>query len=118
MYSQTSLNNTINSVLTKPAHEDVKYEKHLLDVDLLQQHRSILADSDGQIDNYRITLKDGRDIHIKEYDDHYKIHWDHANPSKDPITHLIKDAPHWLVVLLLAICVTACVCYVASRSNK
>jgi len=36
-------------------------------------------------------------LHIREYDDHYVVHMDKVDPSKDPVGHLLIDAPEYLV---------------------
>jgi hypothetical protein len=48
----------------------------------------------GQWADYGIELPDGRGIHIKEYEDHYKVHWDRVAPSRSKIGHMIADAPY------------------------
>ncbi len=108
----------IDKVLNYSAHTDVRIEKYDLDRNFLQPYKSILADLDGQKGNYRITLDDGKDIHIKEYDDCYLIHWDHANPSKDPIKHLLNDSPHWIPGIVAGIVVTAIITAYAVHKYK
>ena len=41
-------------------------------------------------------------LHIREYDDKYLIHMDKVDPRKDPLGHLIFDAPEVLVGLASA----------------
>lgn len=41
-------------------------------------------------------------LHIREYDDRYLIHMDKVDPRKDPIGHLIFDAPEVLIGLVTA----------------
>jgi len=36
-------------------------------------------------------------LHILEYDDKYLVHMDKVDPRKDPLGHLILDAPEFLV---------------------
>jgi hypothetical protein len=36
-------------------------------------------------------------LHIREYDDHYVVHMDKVDPRKDPLGHLLIDAPEYLV---------------------
>lgn len=89
-------------------HHDVEISKEsfdrvILQKYVLQRYHSIFGDPDGQIANYRIPLKDGSGIHIKEYDNKYKIHWDNSNLATDPVGHLINDAPHHIVTILGAL---------------
>ena len=41
-------------------------------------------------------------LHIREYDDKYLIHVDKVDPRKDPVGHLIFDAPEVLIGLATA----------------
>lgn len=95
-------NGVISTVLTLPKHEDLLVEKWMVP-EIPQEFKPRFGDSDGQIEDYGYALEDGKGIHIKEYDTYYKVHWDERDPGKDPLGHLIKDAPHWLVVILLAL---------------
>jgi hypothetical protein len=36
-------------------------------------------------------------LHIREYEDKYLIHTDKIDPRKDPLGHLIRDAPEFLL---------------------
>lgn len=38
-------------------------------------------------------------LHIREYDDHYTVHTDRADPRRDPLGHLFYDAPEVLAGL-------------------
>ena len=39
-------------------------------------------------------------LHIREYDNYYSVHSDKVDPLKDPLGHLIFDAPEYLVGML------------------
>ena len=41
-------------------------------------------------------------LHIREYDDKFLVHTDKVDPRKDPLGHLIHDAPEVLVGLACA----------------
>ena len=41
-------------------------------------------------------------LHIREYDDKYLVHNDKFDPRKDPLNHLIHDAPEVLIGLACA----------------
>lgn len=41
-------------------------------------------------------------LHIREYDDKFLVHTDKIDPRKDPLGHLIHDAPEVLVGLACA----------------
>jgi hypothetical protein len=35
-------------------------------------------------------------LHIREYDNHYTVHMDRVDPLKNPLGHLLVDAPEYL----------------------
>ena len=41
-------------------------------------------------------------LHIREYDDRFLVHTDKVDPRRDPLGHLIHDAPEVLVGLACA----------------
>lgn len=53
-----------------------------------------LGDKRGAKKQYRYG-----NLHIREYDDRYTVHMDKVDPRKDPLGHLIHDAPEVLVGL-------------------
>jgi hypothetical protein len=42
-------------------------------------------------------------LHIREYDDKFLVHTDRIDPRKDPLGHLVYDAPEVLIGLACAI---------------
>jgi hypothetical protein len=44
-------------------------------------------------------------LHIREYDDHYAVHFDKVNPKINPLGHLLIDAPQYLIGALTALIV-------------
>lgn len=61
--------------------------------------RAFLEESHGQMADYRMTLPDGRGIHVREFSDCYTIHWDKACPLVNPIEHINQDAPQYGPIL-------------------
>jgi len=55
------------------------------------------GDPRGQHADYRRPLPDGKGIHVKEFADHYDVHWDKVDPTEDFLGHVLADAPHWLL---------------------
>mgnify|MGYP001773268492 CR=1 FL=1 len=91
----------IHKVLRLPAHKDIVVEKSstLVHPTLVGFRRSI-GEPHGQSADYRLRLYDGRSIHVREYSDHYRVHWDRVDPSVSIVAHLKHDAPHIYMLLL------------------
>ncbi len=53
---------------------------------------TILGKKNGANKQYRYG-----NLHIREYDNKYLVHMDKVDPRKDPLGHLIHDAPEILV---------------------
>lgn len=92
----------IHTVLGLPKHEDL-YVEHWMVPEIPKEFTERLADNDGQLADYGFALEDGTGIHVKVYEDYYKIHWDEWDPAVNAIGHLIMDAPHWAVGLAIGI---------------
>lgn len=87
----------IRIVLSLPPHRDLTVIKS--DWKLPEDARKTLGEPRGQKADWEITLKDGRRIHVVEFDKYYKIHWDLVSPCVNPLGHLRKDARHWYELL-------------------
>lgn len=59
-------------------------------------------------------------LHIREYDDKFLVHTDRIDPRKDPLGHLVCDAPEVLVGLACSILVGSEVAkkFLNNKSNK
>ena len=64
-------------------------------------HRS-LGHPRGQLADYRLELSGGGCLHVVEFQDHYLAHVDAVDPSRDPLGHLLRDAPGWATPLIVA----------------
>jgi len=84
-------------VLATPAHTDLSIPKfdvpHPSIVDGFVKH---LGDLSGQMRNYRFPLPDGREFHVKEYAENFMAHWDNISAIRNPVGHLLQDAPYWM----------------------
>ena len=102
-------NQIVETVLSLPKHTDVIVEKWMVP-NIPEEFTERMADNDDQLADYGLALEDDSGIHIKVYDEYYKVHWDEKDPSIDPIGHLVKDAPHWIIIgLFVAISIFAIV---------
>ena len=93
----------ISRVLRNPPHREVfiplRYISNPEDIGAYLR----TGDFKGQQADYGITLKDGREIHLRKYSDGYLVHWDMVSPRISWVQHLRVDAPHWYnVVTFLA----------------
>ena len=58
-------------------------------------------------------------LHIRDYDSHYTVHMDRVDPLKNPLGHLLVDAPEYLAGAAAAVIVGRRVgAVVYSRRNK
>lgn len=89
-------------VLNYPVHTDIVVGKNMVPK-MPTYFKKIFGEDDGQKANYGFGLPDKRGIHVKVYDNYYKVHWDKRSSLTDPLGHLYHDAPHWVVVLILGL---------------
>ncbi|MCS6767370.1 MAG: hypothetical protein RMJ59_00390 [Candidatus Nitrosocaldus sp.] len=59
---------------------------------------TILGDPMGARRQYRYG-----NLHIREYDDRYVVHMDRVDPRRDPLMHIVLDAPELIVATALGI---------------
>jgi hypothetical protein len=59
-----------------------------------------------------------KNLHIREYSGHYTVHVDKVDPRKDPIGHLLIDAPEFLMGIISAISVGRLVVKSANERKK
>jgi hypothetical protein len=93
----------IEGVLHLSKHQDLKVMKGAVPHPLEVGFKASVGGPAGQRADYRLSLPDGRGIHVREYEDYYLVHWDGRDPSVDPIGHVMEDAPHLLAMPALAL---------------
>ncbi len=84
-----------------PAHTEITIPKFGMPHPLEAGFVSSVGDAAGQKANYRLPLEDGKEAHVKEFEDHYTLHWDLVSAIKNPIGHFFSDAPHWVILGLI-----------------
>ena len=77
-------------MLKKPAHSEIAVSKSLLPNPPLARFKRSFGEPKGQKANYEL-----RRIHVREYDDEYRIHWDYVSPLANPLENLRSDAVRW-----------------------
>jgi len=77
--------------------DEIEVPKEIRPFMLEQAEETRLGQKNGANKQYRYGK-----LHIREYDDKYLIHMDKVDPRKDPLGHLIFDAPEVLIGLATA----------------
>jgi hypothetical protein len=65
---------------------------------IIDYPQTILGNGNGALKQFRLGK-----LHIREYADHYSVHSDKIDPMKDPVGHLMVDAPEYLAGILYGI---------------
>jgi hypothetical protein len=77
--------------------DEIEVPKELREFMLEEAELTSLGQKNGANKQYRY-----RNLHIREYDDKFLVHTDKFDPRKDPLAHLIYDAPEILIGLASA----------------
>ena len=77
--------------------DEIEVPKEIRPFMLEEAEETKLGQKNGADKQYRYG-----NLHIREYGDKYLIHMDKIDPRKDPIGHLVRDAPEVLVGLASA----------------
>ena len=77
--------------------DEIEIPKELREFMLEEAKLTSLGQKNGANKQYRYG-----NLHIREYDDKYLVHTDKVDPRKDPLGHLMFDAPEVLVGLACA----------------
>ena len=78
--------------------DEIEVPKELREFMLEQAEETFLGQKNGADKQYRYG-----NLHIREYDDKFLVHTDRIDPRKDPIGHLVYDAPEVLIGLACAV---------------
>ena len=78
--------------------DEIEVPKELREFMLEEAEETILGEKNGAQKQYRYG-----NLHIREYDDKFLVHNDRIDPRKDPVGHLVYDAPEVLIGLACAI---------------
>ena len=78
--------------------DEIEVPKELREFMLEGAEETFLGQKNGADKQYRYG-----NLHIREYSDKFLIHTDKIDPRKDPIGHLVYDAPEVLIGLACAI---------------
>ena len=78
--------------------DEIEVPKELREFMLEEAEETFLGQKNGADKQYRYG-----NLHIREYGDKFLVHTDRVDPRKDPVGHLIHDAPEVLVGLACAV---------------
>jgi len=78
--------------------DEIEVPKELREFMLEEAEETFLGQKNGAYKQYRYG-----NLHIREYDDKFLVHMDRIDPRKDPVGHLIHDAPEVLIGLACAV---------------
>ena len=78
--------------------DEIEVPKELWEFMLEEAEETFLGQKNGAKKQYRYG-----NLHIREYDDKFLVHNDRIDPRKDPVGHLVYDAPEVLIGLACAI---------------
>lgn len=96
------------------AWDEIEVPKELRPFMLDLAKETSLGHRNGANKQYRYS-----NLHIREYDEKYLVHMDKVDPFKDPLGHLILDAPEVLLGLASAIIGGGKVAsYIYNKSDK
>ncbi|MDH5657877.1 MAG: hypothetical protein OEY17_00825 [Nitrosopumilus sp.] len=77
---------------------EIEVPKELREFMLEKAEETFLGQKNGAYKQYRYG-----NLHIREYGDKFLVHTDKVDPRKDPVGHLIHDAPEVLIGLACAV---------------
>ncbi|HIG90659.1 MAG TPA: hypothetical protein EYQ45_06850 [Flavobacteriaceae bacterium] len=77
---------------------EIEVPKELREFMLEKAEETFLGQKNGAHKQYRYG-----NLHIREYDDKFLVHTDKIDPRKNPLGHLVYDAPEVLIGLACAI---------------
>jgi len=72
--------------------DEIEVPKEIRPFMLEEAEETTLGQKNDAIRQYRYG-----NLHIREYDDKYLVHVDSVDPRKDPLGHLVLDAPEVLI---------------------
>ncbi|MDH3312488.1 MAG: hypothetical protein OEM28_04980 [Nitrosopumilus sp.] len=78
--------------------DEIEVPKELREFMLEGAKETFLGQKNGANKQYRYG-----NLHIREYDKKFLVHTDKIDPRKDPVGHLVHDAPEVLIGLACAI---------------
>ncbi len=80
------------------SENEIEVPKELREFMLEEAEETILGQKNGAYKQYRYG-----NLHIREYENKFLVHTDKIDPRKDPIGHLVHDAPEVLIGLACAV---------------
>ncbi len=79
--------------MSLPPHEEIFCLKDEIPHPLSLGFYKRIGEPKGQLADYGLTLKDGKSIHVREYENKFGFHWDKVDPNVNWFEHLRRDSP-------------------------
>ena len=95
------------------SEDEIEVPKELREFMLEGAEETLLGQKNGANKQYRYG-----NLHIREYDEKFLVHTDKIDPRKDPIGHLVHDAPEVLIGLACAIFGSSQIAKVLNKNSK
>ena len=93
--------------------DEIEVPKKLREFMLENAEETVLGQKNGAYKQYRYG-----NLHIREYEDKFLAHTDKADPRKEPLAHLVLDAPEVIVGLASAVIGGGKVASFMKKNNK
>jgi hypothetical protein len=79
------------------SQDEIEIPKELRQFMLQEAEETLLGKKNGAKKQYRYG-----NLHIREYEDKFLVHMDKVDPRKNPLGHLVFDAPEIFIGLVCA----------------
>lgn len=66
----------------------------------------MIGEPEGQEADFRRNVGKKYSLHVKVFKDHFEIHRDKYHPKKNPLKHLLFDAPEIIAAIVMGIILT------------
>jgi len=97
-YAAETWRQQYSTLLWQPVHTETSVSKWGMPHPLEAGFVGSVGELAGQRFDFRLPLDDGREVHVREYGDRYTLHLDKVSAVRNPLGHLLSDAPHWIII--------------------
>lgn len=83
----------VRALLARPPHAEIVFEKDAVPDPENSGFARARGKPVGQTADYRLPLRTGGCVHVREFEDRYEVHRDRVAPSASRVGHLLVDMP-------------------------